>query len=209
MQNYFETQPIHWHQFSPKDIIFKSNAITKKLLPEENVLSWKTKDSRHEALAEKTGATKSVGKSWQGNAYTWYTKDSYNAVFVQLTKVKKEFVCANVDFVHYLPKVDSNGDSIGNLDALVYINSFHDKYEWKKDSQGNWGMVKVNSKTLPDDEGYRIAYGGQGDSNYLNHRELLELIDISEAIRNFLVEEVLPLKRGMGKKKDLTLVGQI
>ena len=205
MQNYFERQPIHWHQFSPQDIQFKSNAITKKLLPEENVLSWTTKESRHKAMAEKTGATPHTNTNWNNQSYQWYSRDSYKGIFVQLTKVKQEFVCANLDFINYLPKKDSLGQLKGNLDALVYIGSWHYRYEWKKDAQGNYGYHKISKKALPDDEGYRIAYGGQGDSNYLDHREFLELIDISEAVRRFLVEEVVPLKRGVAKKKDLAL----
>ena len=205
MQNYFERQPIHWHQFSPQDIQFKSNAMTKKLLPEENVLSWTTKESRHKAMAEKTGATPHTNTNWNNQSYQWYPRDSYKGIFVQLTKVKSEFPCANVDFINYLPKKDSLGQLKGNLDALVYINSWHDRYEWKKDAQGNYGYNKVSKKSLPDDEGYRIAYGGQGDSNYLDHREFLELIDIAEAVRRFLIEEVVPLKRGVAKKKDLAL----
>jgi len=206
MQNYFENQPIHWNQFSPKDIQFKSNAITKKLLPEENVLSWTTKESRHNAIAKKTGATPHSNTNWNGTPYTWYMRDSYKGVFVQLTKVKSEFPCANLDFINYLPKKDSLGGHKGSLDALVYIGSSHDHYEWKKDAQGNYGYQKVSKKSLPDDEGYRIAYGGQGDNNYLDHREFLELIDIAEAVRRFLVEEVLPLKRGIAKKKECSLV---
>ena len=206
MQNYFENQPIHWNQFSPRDIQFKSNAITKKLLPEENVLSWTTKESRHKAIAKKTGATSHQGKNWDGTTYTWYNRDSYKGVFVQLTKVKSEFPCANLDFINYLPKKDSLGGQKVGLDALVYIGSSQDRYEWKKDAQGNWGHQKVSKKSLPDDEGYRIAYGGQGDNNYLDHREFLELIDIAEAVRRFLVEEVVPLKRGIAKKKECSLV---
>lgn len=206
MQNYFENQPIHWNQFSPNDIQFKSNAITKKLLPEENVLSWTTKESRHNAIAERTGATPHSSKNWNGQVHTWYARDSYKGVFVQLAKVKREFVCANVDFVNYLPKKHSDGSVMGNLDALVYINSFHHRYEWKKDANGNYSSQLVSKTPLPDDEGYRIAYGGQGDSNYLSHRELLEIADISEAVRRFLVEEVVPLKRGIAKKKEYSLV---
>ena len=206
MRNYFENQPIHWNQFSPRDIQFKSNAITKKLLPEENVLSWTTKESRHNAIAERTGATPHSSKNWNGQVHTWYGRDSYKGVFVQLTKVKQEFVCANVDFVNYLPKKHSDGSIMGNLDALVYINSFHHRYEWKKDASGNYSSQLVSKTPLPDDEGYRIAYGGQGDTNYLSHRELLEIVDISEAVRRFLVEEVVPLKRGIAKKKECSLV---
>lgn len=195
MQNYFETQQIHWNQFSPKDIQFKSNAITKKLLPEENVMSWKTKESRHTAIAKKTGATATT--SGINQQYTWYSRDSYKAVFVQLTKVKAEFVCANIDFVNYMPKKNSFGNVNAGLDALVYIGSFHDTYQYQKCAKGHYGYIKTNSQSLPDDEGYRIAYGGQGDSNYLTASEFIEIVDISEAVRMFLIERVLKLKRGL------------
>ena len=119
MQNYFETQKINWTQFSPKDIIFKSNSITKKLLPEENVMSWTTKESRHNALADKSGAKAINNTRWNNSTYTYYPRDSYKAVFVQLTRVKQEFVSANIDFVNYLPKTDSLGGVVAGLDALV------------------------------------------------------------------------------------------
>ena len=199
MKNYFENQRVNWHQFSPKDIIFKSNAITKKLLPEENVMSWTTKESRHNAIAKKTGATAHSNTNWNGQVYQWYSRDSYKGVFVQLTKVKREFVCANLDFVNYMPKKDSLGDVVAGLDALVYINSFHDKYQWKQGANGHYSSVKTNSKTLPDSEGYRIAYGGQGDCNYMSHRALVEIADITQSVVNFLVDEVLPIKRGVQK----------
>ena len=196
MKNYFENQRVNWCQFSPQDIMFKSNRITKKLLPEENVMSWTTKDSRHEAMAKKTGATAHSNTNWQGKGYTYYSRDTYKAVFVQLTKVKKEFVCANLDFINYTPKQDSLGGNVGGLDALVYIGSSHDRYQWGKQANGGHGYAKLNNKSLPDDEGYKIAYGGQGDTNYLSHREFIEIADISEAVRRFLFEMVLPYKRG-------------
>ncbi len=197
MQNYFETQQIHWNQFSPKDIIFKSNAITKKLLPEENVMSWTTKESRHNALAKKTGATPMQGKNWNGSTYNWYARDSYKAVFVQLKNVNREFVEANLDFVNYLPKKDSQGNAIAGLDALVYISSFHEKYEWKRGANGQYGRQLVSKDSLPDNEGYRIAYGGQGESNHMSASEFIEIVDVAEAVRMFLVDRVLKLKRGL------------
>ena len=36
--------------------------------------------------------------------------------------------------------------------------------------------------------------------------ELLELVEISEAVRRFLIDRVLPLKRGELAEKELTLV---
>jgi len=197
MQNYFETQKINWNQFTPKDIVFKSNSITKKLLPEDNVLSWTTKESRHCAIAKKTGATPHTNTNWNNQPYTWYSRDSYKGVFVQLVNVKQEFVGANIDFINYMPKKDSAGNRITGLDALVYIGSFHDSYEWKQGANGHYGKVKTSKTSLPDKEGYRIAYGGQGDSNYLTASEFIEIVEISEAVCNFLVERVLKLKRGL------------
>tara|TARA_B100001093_G_scaffold347651_1_gene332287 strand:- start:21415 stop:22035 length:621 start_codon:yes stop_codon:yes gene_type:complete len=205
MNNYFANQPIHWNQFSSRDIYFKSNAITKKLLPEDNILSWKTKESRHNEVASKTGATAQTSRGWNGQVHTYYSRDSYKGVFVQLTNVKKEYVTANLDFINYKPKKDSQGNHLAGLDALVYIGSFHDRHEWVKDSSGNYSMQKTNKVSLNDYEGYRIAYGGQGDSNYLTHRELIEIADISESVKKFLIDMVLPLKRGI-LNKDLALV---
>ena len=111
-------------------------------------------------------------------------------------KVKQEYVGANLDFINYKPKKNSIGGVVAGLDALVYINSFHDNFEWKKDANGNWTNVKTSTQSLHDHEGYRIAYGGQGDSNYLTHQEWIEIGDISQAVVNFLVERVLPLKNG-------------
>jgi hypothetical protein len=202
IENYFKNQRVNWLQFSPKDIIFKSNAITKKLLPEENVLSWQTKESRHNALAKKTGATPINHSNWNNSTYTYYTKDSYKAVFVQLIKVKQEYVCANLDFVNYMPKKNSLGGCIAGLDALVYIGSFHDTFTWQKGANGSYGNVQTNTQSLPDSEGYRIAYGGQGDTNYMTHQEWIEIGDISEAVRNFLAEKVVPLKRGTLKPQE-------
>ena len=204
MNNYFETQKVHWCNFSPENIIFKSNNITKKLMPKENVLSYSTKMNRDDQMAKKSGAT-STTNQW---GYSTYTNNNHVAIHVKLIDVKKDFVCANVDFVDYREKKDSLGGRCGGIDVLVYIQSYHDKQEYKKDAQGNWTMAKITPQSLPDEEGYKIAYGGQGDSNPMTHREFLEIADISEAVRQFLINRVLPLKRGELNEKALTLVGQ-
>jgi hypothetical protein len=202
MNNYFETQKIHWHNFAPKNIIFKSNNITKKLMPKENILSYSTKTDRDNQMAEMTGAKK-VTNNW-GHAY--YNAVNHVAVHVKLTDVKKDFASADIDFVDLREKKDSQGGHRSGLDVLVYIQSQHHKYEWKKDAKGNWGSVKTNPNPLSDDEGYLICYGGQGDRNPMTHREFLEIGDISEAVRKFLIDRVLPFKRGEFVEKDLTLV---
>ena len=202
MNNYFDTQPVHWHNFSPSNIIFKSNNITKKLMPEENVLSYKSKTDRDNQLAQKTGAKK-VTNNW---GHTYYKATNHVAVHVRLTNVNKEYVSADVDFVDLREKKDSQGGHRSGINILTYVQSQHFKYEWKKDVNGNWGSVKTNPNPLADDEGYLICYGGQGDANPMTHRELIEVMDICEAVRKFLIDKVLPLKRGELVEKDLTLV---
>ena len=202
MENFFESQRIHWHNFAPENISFKSNNITKKLMPKENILSYTTKTDRDNQMAKMTGA-KQVTNNW---GHTYYKATNHVAVHVRLKDVKSDFISADIDFVDLREKKDSQGGHRSGLNVLVYIQSQHHKYEWKKDAKGNWGSVKTNATPLSDDEGYLIAYGGQGDSNPMTHRDLLELADISEAVRKFLIERVLPLKRGEFVEKDLTLV---
>ena len=53
--NYFSTQPINWGLWSPEDIIFKSNQTIKKLMPSENILSYKSKNDRDVQMCKRTG----------------------------------------------------------------------------------------------------------------------------------------------------------
>ena len=206
MKNYFETQRVHWHNFSPENIIFKSNHLTKKLMPKENILSYSTKRDRDDQMAVKSGATLATNQ-W---GHSVYSNNCHVAVHVQLVDVKKDFVGANLEFVDLREKKDSLGGHWGGMSVLVYIQPYHDKYEWNNTGGtgvgNNWQRVKVNPKSLPDDEGYKIAYGGQGDSNPMDFVDLLELGEISEAVRRFLIDRVLPLKRGELVEKELTLV---
>ena len=201
MNNYFTTQKVHWRNFSPEKIIFKSNNITKKLMPEENLLSYSTKGERDTLSAKKSGAT--IGTNKWGN-HRWLN-NNHCAVHVKLTNVKEEYVTADIDFVDLSERKDSLGGHWSGINSLVYINSFHDKHEYKQVG-GNWQRVKVNPVSLPDEEGYRISYGGQGEGMPMEYRDFLEVIDITEAIRKFLVDRVLALKRGELSKKALTLV---
>ena len=202
MQNYFETQRVHWHNFTPENIIFKSNNITKKLMPKENVMSYSTKTDRDDQMAKKTGA-KLKTSNW---GHKYYHAVNHVAVHVRLADVKKDFVIANIDFVDMREKKDSLGGHWRGMNVLVYIQSFHHKYEYKKDAKGHYSMVKTNKYPLPDEEGYDIALGGQGDANPMKFPEHLEILEISEAVRQFLINRVLPLKRGELAEKALTLV---
>lgn len=196
MKNYFENQPVHWDTFSPQDIIFKSNDLTKKLLPPENVLSYKSKRDRDEKMCKKLGGSQCSQTNWCGTKTISWSKENYKAVNVKLCDVKAEFPSADIDFIDCTPKFDSAHMSYEDRATLVYVSSRHYVREWQRDSSGNWAIINKNKTPLSDFEGYQISIGGQGHSNPATHRNLIEIADISQAIINFLVERILPLKRG-------------
>jgi len=196
MKNYFENQKIHWNAFSPQDIVFKSNNLTKKLIPAENLLSYNTKGDRDNKMCEKLGGQKQTHSNFKGQQYHYWSRQNYKAINVRLSNVKDDYPCADIDFINYTTRIDSSGMEHGNIDVLVYITSRHNMRQWQKDANGNWTTVKMNKKPLPDFEGYQICYGGQGASNPLTHGELIEVADVSQAVINFLAERVLPLKNG-------------
>ena len=51
--NYFKNAKVNWNTWSPEDIIFKSNNVIKKLMPQENVLSYKSKGDRDAQMCKK------------------------------------------------------------------------------------------------------------------------------------------------------------
>ena len=46
MNNYFDNAQVRWNLWSPQTIYFKSNNTLKKLIPSENLLSYKSKSER-------------------------------------------------------------------------------------------------------------------------------------------------------------------
>jgi len=188
--NYFSTQPINWGLWSPQDIIFKSNQTIKKLMPQENVLSYKSKNDRDTQMCKLTGG------QYISNSYrTYHNNDKYKAVHVHLRDVKSEFPNANIDFVYCLERKNSVGHALGGVNALMYLNSYHRTWEWQKDQNGNYKQV-FKGDTADVDEGYRFSYGGQGESCPLNYKEFNEMLEITEAIRRFLVDVLIPYKNG-------------
>ena len=77
----------------------------------------------------------------------------------------------------------------------MYLNSYHQQWQWKRDQNGNYTKVALNG-VADIDEGYRFSYGGQGESCPLNYKEFSEMLEITEAIRRFLVEVLIPYKNG-------------
>ena len=195
MQNYFNNSKVDWKTWSPNDIVFKSNKYTKKLLPSENVLSWESKGDRDQKMCERTGC-KSIKTTQSGYKYPYYTKEKYKGVMVQLKEVKSDFPSANIDFIDWTQRKDSVGNSKNHLDILVYLNSFHSPWQWKQcPTTHTWS--KVYSKNVaPVREGYRMCYGGQGDTNSLDFDTFHELVQVTEAVRDFLVDRVIPLING-------------
>jgi hypothetical protein len=202
--NYFTNANVRWKTWSPENVIFKSNQLVKKVLPSEHIMSWKSKGDRDRKMCEKTGC-KAVQHSpyANGKPYTYYTKDNYKGIMVQLKDVKDDFPSANIDFIDWTERKDSVGNIKGNLDVLVYLNSFHTLREWKQDPKTKNWTKHTKGKTAPLREGYRMCYGGQGDTNSLDFDEFHELVQITEMIRDFLVDVIVPAKNGELVEEDL------
>lgn len=190
--NYFSTQPINWGLWTPEDIIFKSNQTIKKLMPSENILSYKSKNDRDAQMCKLTGGK--LNPSLYGNLPI-YSRENYKAVHVHLRDVKSEFPNANIDFVYYLERKNSVGHALGGINSLMYLNSYHRQWQWKQDQNGHYKKV-FQGDTAHVDEGYRFSYGGQGESCPLDYKEFSEMLEITEAIRTFLVEVLMPYKNG-------------
>jgi hypothetical protein len=192
---FFAQSKVNWNRFRPTDLVFKSNAMVKKIVPSENILSYSTKSDRDVDMARRSGGKEDQKTSWNGQTYTYYTRDKYRAVHVKLKDLKSPRPTADLEFVDHTPKYDSVGNLFSPITSLVYINSFHQRAQWVQGSNGHYTTQKVG-KIAQLDEGYRVAYGGQGDSNYMGFYELEEIAQISRAVKNFLVEVVVPFKEG-------------
>ena len=189
--NHFTNANVRWKTWSPENVIFKSNQLVKKVLPSEHILSWKSKGDRDRKMCEKTGC-----KNVSHNGYPYYSKENYKGIMVQLKDVKDDFPSANIDFIDFTERKDSVGNPKGHLDILVYLNSFHQPWEYVKCPQtGNW-VRKNTGKTAPLREGYRMCYGGQGDANAMDFDEFHEMIQITEMIRDFITDVLIPTKAG-------------
>ena len=90
-------------------------------------------------MCERTGCKSVQTNQFGGQPYTYYTKDNYKGIMVQLTDVKSDFPSANIDFIDWTERKDSVGNKKGSLDILVYLNSYHSNFTWDKCPQtGRW-----------------------------------------------------------------------
>ncbi len=200
--NYFTNTNVRWNTWSPENVIFKSNHLVKKVLSSEHILSWKSKSDRDQKMCEMTGCKAIQQSPYGGQPYTYYTKDNYKGIMVQLRDVKSDFPSANIDFIDWTERKDSAGNAKGALDILVYLNSFHIPWEWIKCSS-NRKLGQKSKCCCALREGYRMSYGGQGDAHAMDFDEFHELIQITEMIRDFLVDVVIPAKNGELVEEDL------
>ena len=184
--NYFNKSKVNWNTWSPESIVFKSNQLVKKVLPPENVLSWTSKGDRDQKMCKLTG-----GKAYSGyQTRSYYAQENYKGVLVQLKDLKSDYPSANIDFIDRTHRKNSVGENLGSLDVLMYLNAFHACWDYVKCPQTNQYVKKARTNHTPLEEGYRFCYGGQGDANSMHFEESQELLQITQAIKNFLVEIV-------------------
>ena len=163
---FFAQSKVNWNRFQPTDLVFKSNAMVKKIVPSENILSYSTKQDRDVEMAQRSGGAEERKTSWNGQTYTYYSRDKYRAVHVKLKDLKSPYPTADLEFVDFTPKEDSVGNTFNHITSLVYICSFHQRSQWVKGANGQYTTQMVG-KVAQLDEGYRVAYGGQGESNHM------------------------------------------
>jgi hypothetical protein len=179
--NYWQTKQIHWHDYTPEDIFIKSNPTTRKLEGEIQTCSYKTKEGFFATL-----------KSAKGRG---------TGVCVKLMQLKDDHPCAEIDFLKYgIEKAFAGGDPRWTSpNAICYIHSHHVNREYINDPKHGWVLSKT-PLVVGDKEGYQVSFSANQSQFGGDMRECQEMMDISFAVMDFLVERILPLKR----KKALT-----
>jgi len=171
---YFEHQRIHWNRWTPDDIYFKRNIVTKKLNEELNVISYKNKGS------------------WQ---------DEYEkGIFVELRDTKTDYPSAHINL--YSTDTSQVGQQYwSGINNLVYIESRHNQYTWVQaqgtpSASNGWGWTRKQTNKVPlsDHKGYKIYLGGTATMG--EPQEFLEQFDIITAIHKCFCDRILPVKRG-------------
>ena len=67
---FFAQSKVNWNRFQPTDLVFKSNAMIKKIVSSENILSYSTKQDRDAEMAKRSGGTESQKNHWDGQVDT-------------------------------------------------------------------------------------------------------------------------------------------
>ena len=184
--NYWNTKQIHWHDFSPESIFIKRNKISSQFEDEIQTASYTTKGSFINVLTDNPH-----GKGgWQNHL------PKAVGVCVRLHSFKTDFPCAEIDFVKYnIKKQYSNGaNKWTSPNAIAYITSNHQHGEYKRDAQGNW-VMHYDPNVATDGEGYQVHFSANQSQYGGDRRECQEMLDISWAVVDFLIEKVLPCQR--------------
>jgi hypothetical protein len=173
---YFKYAKVNWNKFSPSDIHFKSNILTKGLEDEIDIVSYKNK----------------------GDFYQEYDK----GVFVKLNNTKNDYPNAEINIYDRTPlRNRSNQTRLAyqsHFDNLVYLYSTHQQSQYGRDSNGNWVTTPIGNPKS-NEEGYAIEFHNFGAED---PRVCQEQIDIIYEVRNFLATRILELKQ----EKVLTMV---
>ena len=93
---FFAQSRVNWNRFQPTDLVFKSNAMVKKIVPSENIISYSTKSNRDYEMAQRSGGDSEQRKHWNGQVYTYYNRDKYRAVHVKLKDLKSPHPTADL-----------------------------------------------------------------------------------------------------------------
>lgn len=190
--NYWNTKQIHWHDFSPESIFIKRNKISSQFEDEIQTASYTTKGSFINVLTDDPhGKYGGVVKKAVG-------------VCVRLHSFKTDFPCAEIDFIKYnIKKQYSNGaNKWTSPNAIAYITSNHQHGVRGSYVRGNW-VMQYDPNVATDGEGYQVHFSANQSQYGGDRRECQEMLDISWAVVDFLIERVLPLHR---ENKMLTSV---
>ena len=184
--NYWNTKQIHWHDFSAEDIFIKRNRVSSQFEDEIQTASYKTKSGFVDFLTN-------------GNTRNQSGRMTKRAVggCVRLHGLKGNYPCAEIDFVKYnINKKYSNGaNKWTSPNAIAYITSNHQHGQYKRDPiSGDW-VMDYDPLVARDDEGYQVHFSANQSQYGGDRRECQEMLDISWAVVDFLVEKVLPCQR--------------
>lgn len=179
--NYWQSKQIHWHDYKPEDIFIKRNKISSKLEGEIQTASYKTKTGFYHFLEERQGNHRGIG------------------VCVRLHRLKEDFPCAEIDFLKYgIDKKYSNGNKkFTSSNAIAYITSNHQHGEYKHDPISGKYVMHYDPNVARDDEGYQVHFSANQSQYGGDRRECQEMLDISWAVVDLLIERILPLNRGV------------
>lgn len=195
--NYWQTKKIHWYDYKPEDIFIKRNKVSSQFDDEIQTASYKNKggfvDFLNENARGRYGGV--VGKAV--------------GVAVRLHGLKTDFPCAEIDFNKYnLKKKLSNGvEQYVPSNAIAYITSHHRRGEWKRDPITHDWVMHYDPNTAMDEEGYQVSFSANQSQFGGDRYACQEILDISWAVVDFLVERVLPyMREEKALKEGLTLV---